>query len=78
MRCKACDSEFTQFEVLWRKEQKQFEDLCRTCRRIVHEALSDMSTSNKSYNNRIPDDVRIIYYEDAIDSSNDEGEINHE
>lgn len=76
MRCKACDTEFSKYEVIWRKKQHRFEDLCRTCRRIVLESLADFTDSK--INVRLPQKTEVIYYEDAIEEANVEYETKDE
>ena len=36
MRCAACNSVLKDEEIIWRHEVKQWEDLCRTCRRNIY------------------------------------------
>lgn len=40
MRCKACDAELGKYEVIWRKDVQQYEDLCRKCRRAISSLCS--------------------------------------
>ena len=35
-RCKACDSVMDESEIIWRAVINQWEDLCSTCRVIIH------------------------------------------
>lgn len=34
-RCKACDNELSENEIIWRPKVEQWEDLCRKCLAIV-------------------------------------------
>lgn len=53
-RCKACDSVFTEGEIIWDESIKEHETLCRVCR--------------TSLNNE--DDDFILYYLDEIEDGN--------
>mgnify|MGYP003463968019 CR=1 FL=1 len=68
MRCKACDSEFSTYETIWRKKINKFEDLCRKCRKIVRESLQELDNYS-SINAKIPQDT-IVYYEDELEERN--------
>lgn len=75
MRCKACDAEFSRYEVVWNKRQKGFEDLCRRCRKIVRESIIELDNTNKkNINSKLLQeetiDTSMTYYEDSIEETN--------
>ena len=41
-RCKSCDTILTTVELLKRKQDDSFEDLCRQCRKLVHLDVEDL------------------------------------
>lgn len=69
MRCKACDAEFSAYEVIWVKKLHKYEDLCRQCRRIVISSIRELEEF--SINNRLLQD-NTTYYEDFSEESADE------
>lgn len=63
-RCKACDIDLSETEIVWRADYKIWEDLCRTCLHIVF--YNDTSIS-------APD--CLILDEDVGEIDNDEGRM---
>jgi len=65
MRCKACDSELGEYEIIWRKDLNCFEDLCKRCRNLVHSVLTEYDEEAK-INNKLPQQD-VVYIEDQLE-----------
>ena len=66
MRCKACDVELSEYEIIWRQELERFDELCKQCRTIVYESLTEFGDTD-TINHRIPQ--RVVYIEDQLNTS---------
>lgn len=66
MRCKACDSELGKYEVIWRKDVQQYEDLCRKCRQSIAGLKYPMLEQHESA--YVPN---ITYYDDNYEEDYD-------
>lgn len=60
MRCRGCNNELGKYEIIWRKDINQFEDLCRQCRKsIVHITAEEEEQT--------PNLPHITHYEDEYE-----------